>query len=146
MAVIQLGTVLNAHPDEVWEKVRQYNTLIEVNRGILGFRGPLPARVEEGDDFVVRLMLFGIVPLWLHRIRIVRVKEQPIRTIASKEFGGLVKVWNHQITVEEELDGRTFYRDRIELHAGVFTALVWLWSLIQYRYRQQRWRRLVNQA
>jgi hypothetical protein len=64
--------------------------------------------------------------------------------ILTHESGGLISVWNHQMAVESKPDGQSVYSDVVEIRAGVFTPLVWLYANIFYRYRQMRWQLLAN--
>jgi len=36
------------------------------------------------------------------------------------------------------------YTDEVEIEAGVFTPLVWLYANLLYRYRQLRWKVLIS--
>ena len=110
-------------------------------RGLIGFAGTMPDRVRAGDSVNLRLWFFHVLPTWRHTIGIEAVGTPP-RTIQSREFGGLVRRWDHLIRVSPGPEGRTDYTDEIEIEAGVFTPLVCFWAHVQYRYRQWRWRRL----
>ena len=46
------------------------------------------------------------------------------------------------IEVAPRADGRTDYRDTVEIHAGLGTLPAWLFAQLFYRHRQRRWRAL----
>ena len=50
-------------------------------------------------------------------------------TLSSRESGGLLRRWNHDIIVTASGDSRCNYRDSIDIDAGVFTTLVVLMTL-----------------
>lgn len=139
MALVRVSTQLEAAPEKVWNAVQSYSTLRHVMRGLIGFAGSMPDRVQAGDSVDVRLWFFHLLPAWRHTIGIEAVNA-PLRTIQSRETGGLVKRWDHLIRVSPGREGQTDYTDEIEIEAGVFTPLVCLWAHAQYRYRQWRWR------
>jgi hypothetical protein len=66
-------------------------------------------------------------------------------TLSSRERGGLLTRWNHDIVVTPLDAGRCRYRDRIDIDAGMFTPLVVMYARWFYRMRQRRWRALAAQ-
>jgi hypothetical protein len=72
----------------------------------------------------------------LHFVRI----DDAAMTLSSRESGGLLRRWNHDIIVTASGDSRCNYRDSIDIDAGVFTPLVVLYANWFYRIRQRRWR------
>jgi ligand-binding SRPBCC domain-containing protein len=143
--IVRVGTELAAPPERVWEALKQVETLRYITRGLVGFRplGPVPDKLEAGDVIRVRLLLFHVIPGWVHEIRIVSVDEET-RRIETTEHGGSVKTWNHVLAVGSAAAGRASYSDTIEVDAGRLTRLVWAYANLFYRYRQWRWRRLAR--
>jgi hypothetical protein len=64
--------------------------------------------------------------------------------LVSREFGGLITTWNHDIEVTPVDTTTCRYRDRIEIEAGVMTPLIVLYARWFYRMRQRRWRALAK--
>ena len=64
------------------------------------------------------------------------------RELFTEESGTLAEVWNHRITLQTDAEGRTVYRDTLELSAGHLTPVVWAFAQLFYRYRHHRWRAL----
>jgi len=91
----------------------------------------------------MRLMLFGLVPAWRHKITIVRLDDAG-REILTSEQGGALRTWNHHITVDERGPYRSRYTDEIEIGAGALTPFMWAYAHLFFRYRQWRWRRLAR--
>ncbi|MBU0494212.1 MAG: hypothetical protein KKA73_08795 [Chloroflexi bacterium] len=135
-------THLNAPADAVWAAVKKPQTLVHVARGFLGFSGAdrFPPEWQVGMTVRTRLWFFHVLPAWwTHTLTAARVDEDQ-REIASREYGGFIRVWNHTIRVAPVPGGCT-YSDEIEIEAGVLTVFIWLYANIFYRYRQMRWRR-----
>lgn len=143
MAVVRVQTELNAKPNLVWITVLKYQTLVHIMKGLIRFSGKIPIDLSVGDKLFLRLWFFHIIPGWYHHLAIAEI-DNTKRIIRSEESGGIVKKWNHIITVSELPTGGTLYCDEIEIEAGFFTTLVCLWAHFQYRYRQMRWRKLAR--
>jgi hypothetical protein len=141
--VVLVASVFDAPTSWVWEAVQRYSTLRFIMRGLIHFSGTMPERIEEGNSLLLRLWFFGLVPGWRHRLSISKV-DQDSRTIQSRESGGIVRRWDHQIRVGPTPDGKTEYVDEIVIDAGFLTPVVCLWADFQYRYRHRRWKRLVK--
>ncbi len=105
----------------------------------------LPERWEE-QQYVVRVLLFGLIPFGRQTIDI----SVPSRSDAHVElrdngYGSLISKWDHLITIRSA-DGGCIYSDRVEVRAGVLTPWVWAFAWLFYRHRQRRWQRLVDSA
>jgi ligand-binding SRPBCC domain-containing protein len=142
--IVRVSTLLDAPPERVWELVKRADTFLYVTRPFLGFTGvdEWPETLAEGEGLGARLLGFGFIPLWRHEIVLVRLDDEA-REIYTNEHGGPVRKWNHRITVEAA-NGRSRYTDEIEIGAGIFTPMTWLFASLFFRYRQMRWRRLVR--
>jgi hypothetical protein len=101
----------------------------------------LPEVLCEGDEISIRLRFLGVLPGWTHTIRIDRLASQEI---SSREHGGPVTAWNHQLTFEPASSTSCRYTDTVEIHAGLATPIVVLFAHFIYRYRQARWRALAR--
>jgi hypothetical protein len=145
MAIIDRSTVLEASADLVWGHVKTPAAFRTVTRGLL-FMPVIRQRNDgwrEGETVVGWVFLFGILPFSRHHLHIVRVDDSA-RTLSSREFGGLIRTWNHDIEVEpiDALSCR--YRDGIEIEAGILTPVIVLYARWFYRMRQRRWRALAK--
>jgi len=99
---------------------------------------------REGETVVGWVFLFGILPFTRHHLHVARIDDE-MRTLTSRERGGVIRTWNHDIEVVP-LDERTCtYRDRIEIDAAIATPLVVAYASWFYRMRQRRWRALAKE-
>jgi hypothetical protein len=102
---------------------------------------PLPATIGVGDEISTRLRFFRVIPAWTHTLRVESLTDHEL---ASSEWGGPVKAWNHTLTFTPTSENSCRYTDRVEVAAGPMTPLVAVFARLIYRYRQARWRRLAR--
>lgn len=139
-----IETVLHAPADRVWQPVLRPKTLERVTRGLLGFSdASFPERWSAGVSVSPRLVFFPALPAWKHHLTIEFVDHET-RALGTREGGGRVRTWSHRITVQPRDAASCFYRDTIDISAGLLTPLVRIYSELFYRYRQLRLRRLID--
>jgi ligand-binding SRPBCC domain-containing protein len=138
-------TALDARGEQVWDAVRSPQTFLEITRGAL--RMPvLEGRTwdwEEGEEVSGWIWLLGVLPFSRHTIRITSI-DPAAKVIRTDERGGLVRTWQHDVVVEALDGGRCRYTDRVTIDAGWATLPVAAFAWGFYRYRQARWRGLVE--
>lgn len=150
---VMLSTELDAPADAVWREVCRPRLLRYVSAPFQTFDAVEPPEWPEvwrGGTYHVRLRLLGVVPLGEQAIVLafpaVPATPGPERyELHDQGHGRLAHTWDHLITVQARPDGRTTYRDRVEVRAGLLTPLVWLFAQAFHRHRQRRWRTLVRQ-
>lgn len=145
MAIVDYSSRLEASADAVWVAVKTPSAFRTVTRGLLTMPVIRRRRDEwrEGESVVGWVFLFGCLPFSRHHLHIARIDESS-RTLSSREFGGLIKVWNHDIEVTSIDAKRCLYRDRIEIEAGIMTRVIVIYARWFYRMRQRRWRTLAK--
>lgn len=146
MRVVERSTVLEASADAVWAAVKTPAAFRRVTRGILAMPviGGRQDDWREGETVVGWVFLFGFLPFSRHHLHVAGIDESK-RVLSSREHGGLISVWNHDIEVLPIDSGTCRYRDRIEIEAGMATTLVVLYARWFYRTRQRRWQVLAKQ-
>ncbi|HEV3048580.1 MAG TPA: hypothetical protein VGY13_14595 [Solirubrobacteraceae bacterium] len=102
---------------------------------------PLPEQLVEGDEIVVRLRFFGLLPAWRHTVHVARLAPTEI---VSREHGGPVSTWDHRLSFEPIGERSCRYTDSVEVRSGIATPLTWLYAQLIYRYRSRRWRTLAR--
>lgn len=107
---------------------------------VLGIQG-LPATVEPSQHLVVRLKLFGVVPLWEHTIVVLEGSPLEART---KEHGGPLRSWRHHLLVEPISPTTCQYTDEVDIDAGRFTPVAHVVATLFYHHRHRRWRALAR--
>jgi len=127
--------------EAAWTLVREPATFLHVAWPLLGARGALPERWEQGCIVQLRLLGLGVLPLWRHQIAIVDLDDER-RTLATEETAVVLRRWRHRISVAPEGAAECRYVDEIELDAGALTPVAALLVRGFFRWRQRRWRAL----
>ncbi len=145
MAIVDLSTELAAPAHAVWHAVKTPGAFRTVTRGVLTM--PVIKHRDdewrEGETVAGWVFLFGVIPFSRHTLHVWRIDDNAM-TMSSRESGGLLRRWNHDIVVAATGDSRCDYRDLVDIDAGVFTPLVVLYARWFYRTRQRRWRALAR--
>lgn len=141
MVVVERSTPLEAPAEAVWAAVKTPAAFRTVTRRLLALpviRGRQD-QWRSGETVVGWVFLFGFLPFSRHHLHIASI-DDATRTLRSREFGGLITIWNHDIEVVP-IDATTCrYLDRIEIDAGIVTPLIVLYAKWFYWMRQRRWR------
>ncbi len=146
---VSVSTELPISAELASAKAHQLEMMEFVMRPLLGFRlsDQDRARATEaagdllplGEEFVGRLMLFDLIPLWTHRLTVVSDDGLEIFT---NETSGPVKTWNHRLTFEPIDEARCRYTDSIEIDRGPIGAATAVFIALFFRHRQRRWRQI----
>ncbi len=146
MMIVDRSTRLEAPADAVWAAVKTPGAFRTVTRRLVTMP-TIATRTDEwveGEVVVGWVFLFGFIPFSRHHLNVSEINEST-RTLRSREHGGLITTWNHDIIVTP-LDATTCeYRDHIEIDAGNLTWLVGLYARAFYAVRQRRWRSLAKE-
>ena len=146
--VVSITTKLALSADEVWQMLTRKSTFLYVTRGMVGYSGAeeWPERLFCPRALIVtKLRILHFLPPTPHVVEIVRVDEDAMQ-VETRESGGPVRSWKHNMQVEAIRSDLCRYTDRIEIQAGLLTPAVWLFACLFYRYRQMRWRLLTRTA
>ena len=141
---VRLSTLLSASADDVWERLLQKETFLQIIRGWLTVKNShtWPATLfRPASTFVMQIRPFGIGPVSTHTVNVIRV-DQAAKEIETEEKGQLVNAWNHKVRVETLPENQSLYTDCIHLNAGLLTPFAWLFAVLFYRQRQKRLRLL----
>jgi len=143
--IVERSTLLAASADAVWAAVKTPSAFRFVTRRLL-VMPVIRSRCgewREGETMVGWVFLFGFLPFSRHHLHVARINEST-RTLSSREFGGLITMWNHDIEVVPIDSATCRYTDRIEIDAGFLTWAIAMYARWFYRMRQRRWRALAK--
>jgi ligand-binding SRPBCC domain-containing protein len=143
---VSITSKIDASAEQAWALAKQSNTLLYVTRGLLGFKpigSQLPHEWHQGKTQQLKIMLFGLIPAWCHDVHFIEISDSKM-VMLTRESGGVVTTWNHLIRIESVGSSSCSYTDDVEIKAGLFTLIVWLYAHVFYRYRQLRWRKLIK--
>lgn len=144
---VDVSTVLDCSIDRAWDEL-QKSALLQHVAWPLARIAPaeghsLPERWSEGMTVHCRPYIFGFIPVGVRTLHFERI-DHARREWQTRERDPFVRKWDHLITISADRDGRTVYRDQIDVDAGPTTLLVWTWTNWFYRHRQRRWRALAK--
>lgn len=145
---VELSTTIGLPAEIVWEEVQTAALLVHVSWPLVRFAPvgaePLDA-CTPGGRYQVRLWLFGVLPFAAQWI-VISVHEPDSgnwpKRLRDNGYSAIIRRWDHWITITPNADGTTFYRDEVEVSAGILTPGVWAFAQLFYRHRQRRWRKL----
>jgi len=145
--IVRISTYLPCSEGELWAKIMDPKSLQFVASPILKFipvgKNIFDKEWELNRDYVLKLYLFGFLPLGNHTIRLINI-DRSENKIESTESGLLARVWNHTIQFQEIEENRVHYMDIIEIKAGLLTPVILGFAHLFYRHRQRRWRKLLR--
>lgn len=145
----RISTVLDCPKERVWQEVQRSALLEYIAAPLVRFAPLQPSRLPETWDegcYQVRMKIFGWFSFGNHWVVISKPQAKDgIFQIRDNGYGDHIAKWDHWITIQDTPAGKTLYTDQVDIEAGLLTPLIWLFSQVFYRHRQQRWRMLVRQ-
>lgn len=153
---IFLRLELDCSPDAAWDALSNPAVFRSVLRPLMRVKsldaGGFPHRWDSAAVHQVSMSLFGIIPIGRQTID-VTYTERPggVRMIIDQgePLSGILAfttAWDHRMAISASSSGKTLYRDRLSVRAGLLTLPLWLglWALWQYRGKRlaalaQRW-------
>jgi hypothetical protein len=136
---------LDCSPDDAWAALGNPAVFRQVLRPLMRVRsldkGGFPSRWDENTVHHVSMSLFGVIPMGHHSIDITYTQRPGgVRMVVDQgePLTGILaatSVWDHRMAVSATPTGKTLYRDRLSVRAGILTVPLWigLWALWQYR-------------
>lgn len=141
---LSVSTILRIPSTVAWDTLLRKDTFLFITRGAMRYSGAQdwPDRLmETGVEIETTAWPLSIPPGNNHTFKIVNVDSEKM-LIQTEEYGGLIKGWNHTMTVVPITGTTCRYTDQVEIHAGIVTPVVWVLANLFYRFRQSRWRTL----
>jgi hypothetical protein len=148
---IFLKLTLDCEPEVAWEAITRPDVFRAVSSPLLKMTslepGGFPSNWVGDGPHRVKISFLGLVPMGTQTID-VSFTERPggVRMMidAGAALTGPLSItrdWNHRMAVSAAPKGKTLYRDRLVVKAGLATPAIWLgmWAFWQYRaWRLQR--------
>lgn len=146
---IERSTHLPITAQQCFAQVRMPRLLLHVASPIVKFLPIEPSRFPERweqAEYLVAVRLFGFVPMGRQQICISWQDRSPEFgrfhvEVRDNGHGSLASRWDHLISIEAEGAGCR-YTDTVDIEAGAFTPMTWLFAWFFYRHRQRRWQGL----
>ncbi len=148
---VDIATTIALPPAAVWRAVQTPDLLRHIAWPLIRFTpvdaSAWPEQFTEDLPVPAALWLFGVLPLgkqWIvPSLHLADAAEWP-RRLRDNGYSRLIRRWDHWISVEPDGEGGTFYRDTVDIDAGILTPFVTLFAQLFYRHRQRRWRGLAG--
>lgn len=143
--MICVSSIFPAPIDEIWEKLQRLDTLQYIAFPYATFKpvGNTEMRWNEGEVSEFILRLFGFIPMGIHTIHVTQFSREDL-AVYTREQNRHVSVWNHRIIIKKIDGSHCHYTDKVEINAGWKTQIVFLWSRLFYKHRQQKWLKLLR--
>lgn len=145
--IASISTELGCTEDELWSRLIQPKVLQFLANPVLSFIPCDGSDFEKewtvGKKYRMKLYLLKLLPLGMHQIELI-VMDKLKNQIVARESDRIARVWNHTIRFKTIGKNRLHYTDEIEIRAGLFTPVLWVFAHIFYRHRQRRWGKLMT--
>lgn len=145
---IFLRLTLDCTPDAAWRAIANPDVFRAVSAPILRMRScepdGFPDVWRERGPHRVMIWLFGVLPLGSQTIDI-SFTERPggVRMMidsgeAKTGMMTVIKSWDHRMAISDAPGGKTLFRDRLVVKAGLLTPFIWLslWTFWQIRAKK----------
>lgn len=148
---VQLRLEVDCPTDAAWDALRSPASFAEIYAPVIEMVPVdptiFPERWPEGEARVALSTLMGIIPLGEQKIVISYSERGGAHIIedSGRPLTGPLSVitrWRHRMAVSALPDGRTLYRDRLDISAGLVTPVLWIGMWIMWQWRAARLRRL----
>jgi hypothetical protein len=149
-----LKTILDCDADAAWRALRSPAVFGEVLSPVGAAEslepGGFPTVWPEGEHRI-RILAAGLLPVGGQTIKLnfETQRRDGVRIVRDTGHGdwgmtGLVTTWEHAMAVSPApgAPGRTLYRDRLKVTAGVATPAAWYGLWVLWQWRQLRLRQL----
>ena len=144
---LTVSSELNINVNKAWKEVQKSSLLQFICRGKVKFKpvdSEFPKYWKKGMLIKAKMLIYGFIPFGgIHTFEFVDVKPENF-TVLTNEKNSMVSIWNHKIGMKQINGNRTKYTDEIELYAGFLTGFVAKWAESFYKYRQRRWKLVVE--
>ena len=130
---VSMTHTYNAPVDAVWRVATDWASFSEAMKGLATFHGLPTEPIATGQKIQVAVSLFGFMPKMPWVMEIAECDPQA-GVLQSHEHGGVVRRWDHRLTVEPSNEG-AILRDEIIIDAGALTFLYATWARFMYARR-----------
>lgn len=145
MTTVEVTHHYDVPPRVLWEVVTDFGALAVVMRGLARFDGLPTGRCAAGQDFAVKVRLFGWLPPMDYRMAVEACDDEAM-WLQSREQGSGARQWDHRIAVTDDGQGGAVLTDTIDLDAGWRTPVFALWARFLLKYRHRPRLRLLAKA
>ncbi|MBF9045053.1 hypothetical protein HKCCE4037_17050 [Rhodobacterales bacterium HKCCE4037] len=119
--------------DTVFAEALNIEEMAEATRGIAVYKDLPKGNFQEGETYTLNVTVWGVMRNPNYQVHVERL-DPVARVVQSREFGWMIRTWDHTLTVEPEGDGCR-WTDRIEIDCSWATGyMAWVGKQL-YRKR-----------
>lgn len=143
--LVKVMSVFNCNSDQLFNEIKKSKSLFYIAEPLVKFveveNHLIPEFWEEGK-YLIKMYILGFIPFGSQWIII--SMDDDIKNIRDNGYSKIIKKWDHNVYLKDIGNNRTLYADTIEINAGILTLFIVLFANIFYRFRQKRWKKLIN--
>ena len=121
--------------DTVFAEALSFAEMAEATRGVAVYKDLPEGLIEEGRTYTLNVTVWGIMRNPNYQVHVERVDAQA-RVVQSREFGWMIRQWDHTLTVEPDGDG-CIWTDRIVIDCSWATGYMSWVAKVLYRTRHR---------
>lgn len=121
--------------DSMFARALGFAEMAEATRGVAVYRDMPPGDMEEGRTYTLNVTVWHVMRNPNYQVHVERV-DHAARTVQSREYGWMIRQWDHTLTVAPDGDG-CLWTDRIVIDCGWATGyMAWVAGIL-YRTRHR---------
>ena len=121
--------------DAVFAEALSFAEMAEATRGVAVYKDIPQGSMEEGRTYTLNVTVWGIMRNPNYQVHVERV-DPVARTVQSREFGWMIRQWDHTLTVTQVGDG-CLWTDRIVIDCAWATGYMSWVAKVLYRTRHR---------
>lgn len=141
VSLLEVTALYDENPDAVFRAALDTAELEAAMSGLAVYDGLPKGVVKEGQTAIVNVTIWGFLKTRNYTMH-VETLDMENRILQSREHGGMIKRWDHTLSVVPE-NGKARWRDAIIIDAGWNTRGAALFGSYMYK-RRHRYRRALE--
>jgi hypothetical protein len=121
--------------DTVFAEALSFDEMAEATRGVAVYKDLPKGDLEEGKTYTLNVTVWGVMRNPNYQVHVERL-DRAARQVQSREFGWMIRQWDHTLTVEPDAEG-CLWTDRIVIDCGWATGYMSWVAKVLYRKRHQ---------
>lgn len=121
--------------DSVFADALSFAEMAHATRGVAVYKDMPQGAMEEGKTYTLNVTVWGIMRNPNYQVHVERV-DHGARQVQSREFGWMIRQWDHTLTVTPDGDG-CIWTDRIVIDCSWATGYMSWVAKVLYRTRHR---------
>jgi ligand-binding SRPBCC domain-containing protein len=125
----------NRPADRVFAEALSFAEMAHATRGVAVYKDMPQGSMEQGRTYTLNVTVWGIMRNPNYQVHVERV-DPVARTVQSREFGWMIRQWDHTLSVVPDGDG-CVWTDRIVIDCSWATGYMSWVAKVLYRTRHR---------